>query len=501
MKKFRFHLLLTALIALLSACGSDSDSPDKILPLPVPASLVSEGDEASLTFTWEAVPDAKCYAYRFNEGDEVYTNETSVRFDGLTPSTQYSFKVKAVSGDLGRWSDSDWASATATTGEQPVPPFVITLGEVTFYSAEVTVTPADPAMTYFCNVLPRNEFDAFPSEEKLIEAQIAQIAQTAETNGMNFGEFCQAMGLLISGTQTFVTAEELAGDTEYVEYVFGLDYSGNATTGLVSTTFRTAKEPTVKPSTMTFTLEVTDLTDVSARLKVTPSTDDEDYFCLFVLRENLDVMGEDAVIAACIDDLNEHISSSDYATVVAEQCHRGAYTLSYAEFEPNTEYVGFAFGVGQHGLRAAATTRLFTTEPFMMKDQEGGEDPIRIEVVEWGIEHAQIKFIPTAEATPYRCELTKLSDFAGLSDEEILARDMEKLWNDYADYYSMMLLYESFTMTRYMPLDPDTDYIVYAYGLSDAEFKATSKLCKKVLRTPAADASASGALRSRLLGR
>lgn len=85
MKKFRFHLLLTALIALLSACGSDSDSPDKILPLPVPASLVSEGDEASLTFTWEAVPDAKCYAYRFNEGDEVYTNETSVRFDGLTP--------------------------------------------------------------------------------------------------------------------------------------------------------------------------------------------------------------------------------------------------------------------------------------------------------------------------------------------------------------------------------------------------------------------------------
>lgn len=163
--------------------------------------------------------------------------------------------------------------------------------------------------------------------------------------------------------------------------------------------------------------------------------------------------------------------------------------------------MGFAFGVGQHGLRAAATTRLFTTEPFMMKDQEGGEDPIRIEVVEWGIEHAQIKFIPTAEATPYRCELTKLSDFAGLSDEEILARDMEKLWNDYADYYSMMLLYESFTMTRYMPLDPDTDYIVYAYGLSDAEFKATSKLCKKVLRTPAADASASGALRSRLLGR
>lgn len=109
MKKFRFHLLLTALIALLSACGSDSDSPDKILPLPVPASLVSEGDEASLTFTWEAVPDAKCYAYRFNEGDEVYTNETSVRFDGLTNTASRSRPFRATSA----------AGATPTGLRQP----------------------------------------------------------------------------------------------------------------------------------------------------------------------------------------------------------------------------------------------------------------------------------------------------------------------------------------------------------------------------------------------
>ncbi len=220
-----------------------------------------------------------------------------------------------------------------------------------------------------------------------------------------------------------------------------------------------------------------------------------------MLRENLDALGEEGIINLCLDDLNEYISSSDYATVVAEQCHKGNYTFSYAEFAANTEYVGFAFGVGQHGLRAAATTRLFTTEPFMLKDAAGGDDPIRIEVVSWGIENAQIKFIPTSEAVPYRCELTKLADFAGLSDEEILAKDMEKLWNDYGDYYSMMLLNESFTMTRYMPLDPDTEYIAFAYGLSDTEFKATTKLCKVVLRTPAAEGSSVGARTLGLLRR
>ena len=78
---------------------------------------------------------------------------------------------------------------------------------------------------------------------------------------------------------------------------------------------------------------------------------------------------------------------------------------------------------------------------------------------------------------------------------------METLWNDYADYYIMMLQYEAFTLTRYMPLDPDTDYIAYAYGLSDGKFEATTKLCKKILRTPAAGTSAMGVRTHRLLKR
>ena len=491
--------MLTALTALLSACSNDSDSPENVLQLPTPASLAGSGDDSSLTFTWEAVPDAKCYAYVFNGGEEVYTNETSARFENLTPAQQYTFKVKAVSGDLERWTDSDWASTTATTGEAPQAPFTITLGEVTFYSAEVTVTPANPTMTYFCSLLPSSDFNAFSSTQELIAAQIAQIAALAETNMMGFEEYCRAMSLLFSGKQTFTTAGELTGDTEYVEYVFGLDYSGKATTELVSKTFRTEKEPTVQPSQMTFSFEMVDLTDVSARMKITPSTDNEYYYCFFVLKKNLDALGGAAIIEACINDLNEHISSSDYASVVDEQCEKGATTISYGEFEPNTEYVGFAFGVGQHGLNAAATTQLFTSEPFMMKDSEGGDDPIRIEVISWGIEGSQIKFIPTTEAIPYRCELTKLSDFAGLSDEEILAKDMETLWNDYGDYYSTMLQYENFTLTRYMPLDPDTEYIAYAYGLSDEKLEATTTLCKKVLRTPAADASAAMSAQTRHL--
>jgi hypothetical protein len=71
-----------------------------------------------------------------------------------------------------------------------------------------------------------------------------------------------------------------------------------------------------------------------------------------------------------------------------------------------------------------------------------------------------------------------------VSDAEIIAKDMENLWNDYADLYVYFVQYGEFTLTRVNPLEPDTEYIAFAYGLSDSEFVATTDLCKVVLRTP-----------------
>lgn len=450
--------------------------------------LEGGGNETSLTFSWDAVPNAGGYAYLFDGGEEQYTDLTSVSFDNLTPEHEYAFKVRAISDDTERWLDSEWAETTAATEAVPVPkaPFTLTVEEVTFYSARVKVTPDDPRTTYFCDIIDKTSFDRYASHEMLIEAKIAEIEAEAAANGMNFETFCIATNLLNKGEGEFSTQGMLEADTEYVQYVFGLDYSGHATSALAFAELRTEKSPTIQPSSMTFELEISDVSDISGKMHVKPSTNNEYYYCFFVLKQNLDLMGEEYIIQTCLSDLNEYVGDSDYATAVAEQCHKGEYTLSFGEFEPNAEYVGFAFGIGQHGLLAAASTRLFVSEPFRTQDAGGGNDPIRIETIEFGIENVQIKFIPTAEAIPFRCELVKLSDFAGMNDEEILAADMEQLWNDYADYYVMMLLYEEFTLKRVNPLEPDTDYIAYAYGLSDSEFKATTPLYKKILRTPSA---------------
>lgn len=442
---------------------------------------------------WDAVAAAKCYSYELDGAEEVFTNAASVTFDGLEPHSSHTFRVKAVSGDLSEWTDSDWAEYTFTTEEKPVPVFTIRIDEVSFSSATVTVKPADPQMTYFCNIMSQVDYDSFSSPEELMQRQVALLGQMAANDGYTFEAYCKALQLLHRGENGF-EAEKLLPDTDYVEFVFGLTYDANITTKLVTERLRTEPEPKVRPSDMSFAFELKEVTDIGASLQIIPTRDDEWYFCFFVEKGNLDRLGDSGVIDVCLEDLNEHISSSDYETEVAAQCHKGSFLYNYGELEPNHEYVGFAFGVGKQGLYAAASTRLFLTEPFMTLDAEQGDDPIRIEVINFGINSTEIKFIPTPEAVPFRCELRKYEEFAQMTDEEILRKDMEDLWNDSGDYYVWSLCTDEFTLTRINPLDPDTDYIAYAYGLSDSEFEATTQLCKKILRTPAAE-PASAALR------
>lgn len=488
-KSFLFFLGLCVLpFSMILSCDPvepDPNDGEDPVALAKPEGLKGESTDNSIVFTWNAVENAKCYSYIFEDGDEVYVNETTVTMENLQSETAYTFKVKAVSGDLEKWLDSQWAEVTVTTGEEPVRPFAIDITGVTFHSVEMKISPLDAEMTYITNPWKLADFESYASTEEFAKARVDSFKEAAAVSGMTLEQWLSAAGILLVGEQEYLGFINLESDTDYVAYVFGLDYQGNITSEVVYEPFKTEPEPQVEPSSMTFELSVTDITDISAKMTMKPSVDDEYYYAFFVNKENYDYLGDEYIIQTCIDDLNEYISSSDWAEVVAEQCFIGEDTFSYGEFDANTEYVGFTFGVGQQGLYAAASTDLFVSDVFMTKSPSGSDGPIRIEVINFEIDDVQIKFIPSPEVESYRCELLPLSNFGDVSDAEIIAKDMENLWADYGDYYAMLLLYEEYTLTRVNPLEPDTEYIAFAYGLSDAEFVATTELCKVVLRTPA----------------
>ena len=93
MKKISRILMCASLLLGFAAC-SDSDSGDdgdnNGTQLAAPVLAQSSVEETAFSVTWQAVEHANVYAYSLNGGTEATTSETSARFSGLNPGTEYT---------------------------------------------------------------------------------------------------------------------------------------------------------------------------------------------------------------------------------------------------------------------------------------------------------------------------------------------------------------------------------------------------------------------------
>lgn len=108
---------------ILDIEGFQFKSSDKLkqtagaLTAPVEAQVVDTNAEAyALMPTWSSVANADFYEIEFN--DMLYTTikDTELLFDGLTPETNYTFRLRAVNKD----GYSDWTEFTAITKANPL---------------------------------------------------------------------------------------------------------------------------------------------------------------------------------------------------------------------------------------------------------------------------------------------------------------------------------------------------------------------------------------------
>ena len=108
-------------------------APEK---LDTPAPTVQDKSATSFTVSWVAVENAGGYVYMLDNGQEEETDGTSVTFNGLTPGTTYTLKVKATS-DNEAYIDSDWSEPLEVTLENEIEEsFSMTLIEDLFTNQE-----------------------------------------------------------------------------------------------------------------------------------------------------------------------------------------------------------------------------------------------------------------------------------------------------------------------------------------------------------------------------
>lgn len=121
--------LYTLFLFTAAGCsGSESPTPQPgpqppatQLAAPVPTEVAGVTTENSFTVQWQAVVDAVSYTLQIDGGEEQSTPYTILTVPNCDPATAYTVRVKAVSGDTSKHTDSEWGSVVVTTqGSLPV---------------------------------------------------------------------------------------------------------------------------------------------------------------------------------------------------------------------------------------------------------------------------------------------------------------------------------------------------------------------------------------------
>lgn len=221
-----------------------------------------------------------------------------------------------------------------------------------------------------------------------------------------------------------------------------------------------------------FTLELTvdAITDVSARLAVTPSDDTKTYFAGAVDEQTLASYDDDLglYVATLIDLVQQENPSLSKAEAIRSLVRSGKQTVSVASLTPETAYLAFAVGLNEKGEYTSEPARKgFTTTsatvpaaPFAIAVDEVTTGSVKLTV------------------TPEDAETTYYYDIVTRSDYDLYEGDIARFVGELLDYLEQTqgittpeaakILQKKGTQTETIDgLPAATAFVAFAIGLDD----------------------------------
>lgn len=165
------------------------------------------------------------------------------------------------SGEEGGLSGGDNGGNGGNT-PPPAVTFTIEVSDKTPINAEVSVTPSDKTITYFCDAVLKVEFERFATAKACARKVISDLKTVCESQGYTLADVLSTG----AGSRRFIG---FVPETEYYILAFGVDTYGTITTEVFTEPFTTLAE--VVDAEMTFDLTVLEITSNSAYVAVTPS--------------------------------------------------------------------------------------------------------------------------------------------------------------------------------------------------------------------------------------
>ena len=233
---------------------------------------------------------------------------------------------------------------------------VIKVTNITATSATVSVTPSTDE-TYYFDVIEKDYFDAYTSEEQFIADYVADLKAMINEINSAYGTNYSIADFLSSGSDSYTYEEgDLEPNYDYYAFAFCLSANGEIKGGFTKKAFKTLNEETTSENT--FQVSVSNITATGATVSVISSNYDTYYFDVLE-KEIYDAYTDKKEFAAeCIADVKDLYESYGYTFSDALSSGNDSYSFDDV-LDPNTAYYALAFGVTTSG---AITTDITTVE-------------------------------------------------------------------------------------------------------------------------------------------
>ncbi len=207
----------------------------EVKPLPAPIITLGCAYASKTVINWSGVNGASGYSYTLG-GQKGTTTGTRLEFSNLHAGQDYTFTVKALTGDATLSLDSQEATLAFTTESEDIPALIIAPAGTGADYATFEVF-AMPEMTYYQDMIPTTSFITH-TEEEIIEIYRKAIVEYAQSQSVSFP--LAMASALKAGSQSFKIGG-LVSELSYNIIAFGMDVRGNVTTGLYTKTVKTTR--------------------------------------------------------------------------------------------------------------------------------------------------------------------------------------------------------------------------------------------------------------------
>ena len=380
---------------------------------------------------------------------------TTVAIDDLTANTKYYVFAYANDSE-GNVVGEDIFMREVSTAAKAAFSIALAVDNVTDFEADITATPSDASETYFINCMEAANYEAAGGDTQIAATWVAYIKQKYS------GQYSQ----FITKGNLSSSLSNLAPNTKYVLFAFGMDSNGNITSKLSRLDFATKEF--VPTDNCTFELSASNIQATTMTLNVTPSSSTTRYYIGLVTAAAAAEYTKDGLAAEFISMEEEY--DIDWATT--PYVFTGAKSLdviddlAYKPLTASTEYTFVIFGIDTTGKRTTAVTTFNATTAAPAQS----DMTFNMEATDITMNGATVTVTPSSQTETYFSNIMPYDTYKTATDDnEIISSIVEQLGSNMTTYLETGAVKYNYEYQ----LVSNTKYVAYAFGY---EGGATTKL-------------------------